>query len=371
MITKKVAIDLFCGAGGLSLGAEMAGITIKLAIENDPYSINTYKSNHPNVTLLERDIRTVKSKDCIIKNPFIVFGGPPCQGFSWSNTRTRNLSNEKNELYNEFIRFVRDLKPEWFLFENVEGIVNFNDGKTLKLIKTKFEELGYTLSDEVLFASDYLVPQNRNRYFLVGNINGIQFKFPRKNPNKITVWDAIGDLPKLKNGANYDTLPYRTTKEISQYAKLMRKNSQHSSQNYVSKNDEYIIERYKFIKQGQNWRAIPNELMLNYKNLENCHSGIYRRLQAYKPSIVISNYRKNMLIHPFQDRGLSVREAARIQSFPDTFNFKGSLWFIQQQIGNAVPPLMAKAIFKKILSYSKQNNNGSERKIFAGVVGKN
>ncbi|MEI7585855.1 DNA cytosine methyltransferase [Runella sp.] len=135
----------------------------------------------------------------------------------------------------------------------------------------------------------------------------------------------------------------------------MRNKSIFSLQNYVSKNMDYVIERYKYIKQGENWKSIPIELMQNYANVSNCHSGIYKRLDASKPSVVISNYRKNMLIHPFQDRGLSVREAARLQSFPDDFIFKGTLMQIQQQIGNAVPPLLAEAIFKQILSFENDS----------------
>ena len=133
---------------------------------------------------------------------------------------------------------------------------------------------------------------------------------------------------------------------------MMRLGTKKARQNYVSRNADYVIERYSYIKQGQNWRAIPDSLMQNYANKNNCHSGIYKRLRADMPSVVISNYRKNMLIHPFQDRGLSVREAARLQSFPDNFIFKGSLMRIQQQIGNAVPPLLAKAVFEKILGYA-------------------
>ena len=147
-----------------------------------------------------------------------------------------------------------------------------------------------------------------------------------------------------------DSLPYKcSVKEASEYAQLMRHGSRTSKQNYVSRNADYVIERYKYISQGENWRAIPEKLMSNYKDKNQCHSGIYKRLIADKPSVVISNYRKNMLIHPFQDRGLSVREAARLQSFPDKFIFKGSLMHIQQQIGNAVPPLLAKSVFEQIL----------------------
>ena len=141
--------------------------------------------------------------------------------------------------------------------------------------------------------------------------------------------------------------------QASAYAKMMRRGSKRSRQNYVSHNDDYVIERYHYIGQGENWRSIPAELMQNYANTANCHSGIYKRLIANEPSIVISNYRKNMLIHPYQDRGLSVREAARLQSFPDKFIFSGTLMHIQQQIGNAVPPLLAKAVFDKILEYGQ------------------
>lgn len=357
MIHELTAIDLFCGAGGLSLGAEMVGFNIVYAIENDPNSAKTYRRNHPDVILIERDIKKVKSTDVPI-SPFIVFGGPPCQGFSYSNTRTRTTKNRNNSLYKEFIRFVQDKNPHWFLLENVAGITDFNNGKTLTMIKSQFEKLGYTLSEKILFASDYGVPQNRNRYFLVGNRHGFTFKFPSKHTKIVTVWDAIADLPSLNNGDNHLSLPYKRTGSISSYAKLMRKHSKASTQNFVSLNDDYIIKRYKHIKQGENWRAIPKYLMRNYAELKNCHSGIYRRLRASKPAIVISNYRKNMLIHPYRNRGLSVREAARLQSFPDRFCFEGSIWFIQQQIGNAVPPLLAKAIFKKIIDVTKKGFNG-------------
>src|SRR5690606_18870310 len=152
-------------------------------------------------------------------------------------------------------------------------------------------------------------------------------------------------------------LPYRNS-AINNYLKIIRNGSKQSLQNYVSKNQEYVIERYSYIKPGENWKAIPKRLMKNYKDISNCHSGIYRRLHPNKPSIVISNYRKNMLIHPSQNRGLSVREAARLQSFPDDFVFSGPLMHIQQQIGNAVPPLLAKAIFDKII----KDTNGQTKK---------
>ena len=350
-------IDIFSGAGGLSLGAEMAGFEICYAVEKDRSAAMTYRYNHPDTLVLENDIHNIDPLEHIQvgEHVNIVFGGPPCQGFSSSNTKTRNLKNPNNSLFEEFLRFVSVIQPDWFLFENVEGFCRFERGTLRNKVKLCFEDLGYTVSDAIVVASDYGVPQHRNRFIMVGNRHGILFQFPEKQEKAYSVIDAIGDLPELINGQMEDSMPYRcTAKEAGEYARLMREGSQTSKQNYVSRNADYVIERYKYIGQGQNWQAIPEELMTNYKDKNKCHSGIYKRLIADKPSVVISNYRKNMLIHPFQDRGLSVREAARLQSFPDRFIFKGGLMHIQQQIGNAVPPLLAKAVFEKILEYGEQ-----------------
>jgi DNA (cytosine-5)-methyltransferase 1 len=342
------AIDLFSGAGGLSLGAQKAGIEIAVAIEQNLPSAQTFKKNHPNAHVINDDIGSVDTKKIKV-SPFVIFGGPPCQGFSTSNTQTRNTHNEKNYLFQEFVRFVKDFSPEWFLFENVEGIVSFNKGATIEYIEQCFKDLGYSVKSKVVCASDYGVPQNRNRFIMVGNRINIDFEFPKAQKKKISVEEAISDLPDLTNGQMLEKGIYKNSG--SSYARKMRRRSKYPTQNFVSKNKDYVVERYSYIKQGQNWRAIPQRLMKNYKDTENCHSGIYKRLNSDKPSVVISNYRKNMLIHPIQNRGLSVREAARLQSFPDDFLFEGSLTHIQQQIGNAVPPIMAEKIFKKILSY--------------------
>ena len=143
------------------------------------------------------------------------------------------------------------------------------------------------------------------------------------------------------------SLKYRF-KAKSEYAKLMRGNLRKVTQNYVSKNSELVVQRYEHIKQGGNWSDIPVELMSNYKDHTRCHHGIYRRLKEDEPAFVIANYRKSMLIHPTENRGLSVREAARLQSFPDNYKFLGPLMHIQQQVGDAVPPFLAKAVFQKI-----------------------
>ncbi len=354
----RFGVDIFSGAGGLSLGAEMAGIRISHAVEINQSAVKTFVRNHKDAQVLQTDVKDIKASDFESKkNPiFVIMGGPPCQGFSMSNTRTRNMENEKNFLFLEFVRLVKEIRPTWFVLENVCGLTNINEGKTQAMIEDCFKELGYTIKSKVLWASDYGVPQNRNRFFMVGNRHGIQFEFPEPFEKKITVEEAIGDLPDLDNGEMLEKGKYKVPcSEASEYAQLMREHSHYPTQNFVSRNNSLVIQRYTHIKQGQNWRAIPDELMQNYADKGRTHSGIYKRLIANQPSVVISNYRKSMLIHPYQDRGLSVREAARLQSFPDDFYFEGPISHIQQQIGNAVPPLLAKAVFDQIVKMSRHN----------------
>lgn len=352
---KPIGFDIFSGAGGLSLGAQWAGIDVRTAIEINPSAAKTYKRNHPTANVIQGDIQEIDAKNFVSKEEpvFIIMGGPPCQGFSMSNTMSRNMDNPKNLLFREFVRFVRDIKPEWFLFENVWGFTKMEQGHIEDMIQCLFESLGYKVKHAVLWAHEYGVPQKRNRFFMVGNRSGIDFEFPEPNTKHIvTVKEAIDDLPPLKNGEMRESAQYtKTYAQATKYERKMRKGSKEAKQNFVSRNNDLVIQRYHYIGQGQNWRAIPDFLMQNYADKGRCHSGIYKRLKEDEPSVVISNYRKSMLIHPTEDRGISVREAARLQSFPDTFIFDGPISHIQQQIGNAVPPLLAKAVFDKILSY--------------------
>lgn len=353
----RYGIDIFSGAGGLSLGAELAGIKVKYAVEKDVSATKTFILNHKGAKVIQEDIQDVNPSLLKVDrgSTFIIMGGPPCQGFSLSNTRNRNMENKKNFLFREFVRFVKVINPEWFVLENVWGITNIEEGKTQKMIESCFEDLGYQVKSEVLWASDFGVPQRRNRFFMVGNRLGIDFTFPKKRSKIVTVAEAISDLPSLNNGDMIDALPYSIDFDhASEYAQKMRAGSEVSRQNYVSRNNDLVIERYKYIGQGQNWRAIPDYLMTNYADKGRCHSGIYKRLIADQPSVVISNYRKSMLIHPYEHRGISVREAARLQSFPDSFIFEGPISHIQQQIGNAVPPLLAKAVFQQIIKLTKK-----------------
>lgn len=349
-----IGIDLFAGAGGMSNGAISAGVDVRIAIEIDKFAGITYQANHPQTILINDDIRRVgqtqlpKFEKRSIK---ILFGGPPCQGFSSSNQKTRNKENQGNWLFNEYLRLTKEINPDWIIVENVKGIIETENGFFFEKITEELNKLGYTTNHAVLNAADFGVPQIRNRVFIVGSRHGIKYEFPNPRSSKyLTINDAISDLPSLNNGANFHVLDYKSEPQ-NEFQTNIRMKSEKSFNNYVTTNTELILNRYKYIPQGGNWRSIPSELMQNYKDFTRCHTGIYHRLIENLPSVVIGNYRKNMLIHPTEDRGLSVREASRIQSFPDTFHFFGSIGFQQQQVGNSVPPLLAKAVFEQILKY--------------------
>lgn len=365
MMSKNfTAVDIFSGAGGLSAGAVMAGITPVMAVEFDPHAAETYRANHPDISdnVLQKDIRNVAPLEHTEKYPFILFGGPPCQGFSIANTKTRNLDNPNNWMFKEYVRFLKDLEPEWFLFENVAGFKSFGNGSFAKEVEEALQNplgdpnrLAYETSAALLDAADFGVPQKRKRFFIVGHkkeSGGIKFDYNtlEKQP-KVSVGEALYDLPELSNGDMIEEVHYRA-KAIAPYAKLMRGRLRKARQNYVTASKDHVIERYKAIGQGENWQtALEKGLLESYSSTKHTHSGIYKRLSEKDPAVTIANYRKSMLIHPWEHRGLSLREAARLQSFPDRYIFKGPHSYQQQQVGNAVPPLLAKVIFNQIISY--------------------
>ncbi len=359
-----IGIDLFSGSGGLSEGAEQAGIEVRLAVESDPHAVATYSRNHPRTQIFPHDIRLL-TKTILIQLGHIdvVFGGPPCQGFSTSNQKTRSLTNPENWLLLDFLRVVETIMPDWTLFENVTGIIETEGGFFLRELTKGLENLGYTCSSWMLNAVNYGVPQLRKRLFVLGSLHGIRIKPPTPSSSAyVTVQEAIADLPSLSNGASDNWMPYKY-KAMSDYSHMMRGGANQSPNHLVTKNNDKVIERYKHIPQGGNWQDIPAELMTNYKDLSRCHTRIYHRLKANVPSVVIGNYRKNMLIHPIENRGLSVREAARLQSFRDSYEFQGSIGFQQQQVANAVPPLLAYAVFKIIKEAELVSGDSDHTKI--------
>ena len=348
-----VAVELCGGAGGLARGLGAAGIEIAAAIERNRYAAATYRCNFPETEVIAEDIRRVSGSTILRRLDIsggeldVLVAGLPCQGFSESNRRTRTMGNPENLLYREVLRFLSDVKPRWFVIENVAGIRTLKSGLFLRQMLEEFSAAGYSTRYDVLNAADFGVPQCRRRTFLVGTRLEREFVFPRGGVHRrATVRDAIGDLPRLDNGASVDRLPYGVRREeVSEYAGTLRPESLETvSGNKVSRNSARVLERYGYIGMGQNWRAIPADLMENYGNRSLCHTGIYYRLHWDEQAKVIGNFRKNMLIHPAEDRGLSIREAARLQSFDDRHEFVGPLNDRQQQVGDAVPPLLAEAV---------------------------
>ena len=333
----------------MTLGAKDAGIDVLFAVERCPVAAATYRQNFPNVEIYVGDIRDVRS---LPKRPpgtkTIVFGGPPCQGFSTSNQRTRGADNPDNWMYQELIRVAIVWEPDWIVIENVKGIRETLGGFFLREIETSLRSAGYTTTTTSLNAVHYGVPQRRERTFVVASKSGASIADPpRLKGPAITVGEAIEDLPQLAPGASTDGLPYRK-EATNSFAKTLRGALLTVTGNLVTRNAQHVLARYPYVPQGGNWEDIPPNLMANYGDRSKCHTGIYRRLISTEPSVVIGNFRKNMLIHPHEDRGLSIREAARIQSVPDDFHFRGSIGFQQQQVGNMVPPRLAKAVLAQV-----------------------
>jgi len=362
---RPVAIDLFSGAGGLSEGFSQAGIFVALAVENDRSAAATYIHNHCRrkskyrTQVIESDIAELDFvwianhfRKGLGRTPDVVIGGSPCQGFSRSNMRTRNILNPGNRLAEYFVRAVRYLRPRFAVLENVADVESFDEGRYIDNLMHAFRNIGYQIDYGVLNAASFGVPQRRRRIFLVAACNGLATDLPNtatSHCNGVNVWDAISDLPSLQNGNTIDVLPYRENKKLTAYQLAMRTRTNGFVQNnLVSRNSELVLRRYPHIPQGGNWENIPDELMTNYHDKTRCHHWIYRRLRENEPSVVLTHYRKSMLIHPRENRGLSVREAARIQSFPDHYVFKGKLGSQQQQVANAVPPLLARAVARQV-----------------------
>lgn len=355
------ALDLFAGAGGFTCGARSAGLRVVQAIESDANAVRTYCRNNPETDVVPGDIRLLDPISGLARVGLgpgevdVILAGPPCQGFSESNRRTRTLENPKNQLYAEVLRYAEALRPRCVIIENVAGLRTLGRGKILRCIESGCRDLGYDVEWKVLCAADYGVPQFRNRIFIVACDRSFATLLPNGihaiDSDRVSVRDAIDDLPVLRNGAAVDSLPYRRNDGLTEYQQLMRggmRNCGVVQGNLVTRSAELIVERYRHIRCGHNWESIPRRLLKNYKDVTRCHTGIYHRLEWHVPSKVLGNFRKNMLIHPSQNRGLSVREAARLQSFPDWYEFVGSIGFQQQQVADAVPPLLAMFVLEHV-----------------------
>lgn len=342
-------IDLFAGAGGLSLGLSASGWNNLLAIDSWPDAISTYCKNFGSHAVWNVDISTVTAGDLfrrLEERPQWVVGGPPCQGFSTVGRRVR--SDPRNRLFEEFRRVVKLTKPDGFLLENVVGL---RDMCFVEDVRSAFAEIGYGVSFMVLRAADFGVPQLRHRVIFVGDRTGRVFSGPRPSHGEasfVSVWDAIGDLPALDPGegtSEYDREPETC------YQRAMRSSATCLQGHTASKHPAHLVKAISFIPDGGNRKSIPEA----YQPRSGFHNS-YSRLNSRAPAVAVtSNMSKpsaTRCIHPFQNRGLTAREGARLQSFPDGFHFVGGGVSQRLQIANAVPPLLAAAVGNAIQDLS-------------------
>ncbi len=336
---KNKIVDLFCGCGGLSKGFEMAGFEVEIAIDMWQDAINTYNHNHKksvgkcmDIHNLDNEyLETLKEKNEIVG----VIGGPPCQGYS--TVGTRDVNDPRNHLYLEYCRVVEKLSPQFFIIENVKGLVTLNKGAFKDDIIERFTKLGYNVQFQVINAADYGIPQNRNRVFFVG-IKNKSFEFPKIKDYKVSTSEAISDLDPQCNSTKYICEPK------TEYQRLLRGESESVLNHEPTNHTEQTKEIIGMIKDGGKISDLPEE----YWNVRK-YNKAFQRMDSKKPSNTIDTGHRNYF-HYSENRVPSVRESARIQSFPDDFEFIGSKTSQYKQVGNAVPPLLAYEIAKKLKS---------------------
>ena len=348
---KYSVIDLFCGCGGLSEGFKLAGFNIIGGIDFNQKAIETYQKNFKNSKAICTDLLYFSEED--IKSCFpnlnqvdVIIGGPPCQGFSSANRHKMEGDDPRNKLFFEFVKFVDLAKPKIVLIENVRGIITNNNGYAKNRIYEIFEERGYNVTHKILDASEYGVPQKRLRNFFVITKNLEKFNFDslKKAKHTVTVNEAISELYDFDDATGIVNLP-NTPK--TKYQKYLRNKNNIIYNHEVRYPAEKVQHRISFVPQGGNWKNVPEELWPSDR--KNRHSSAYKRLKEDDVSVTIdtgnnhSNY-----FHPKYNRIPTVREAARLQSFPDDFIFLGNRSDQYRQVGNAVPPLLAKSIAEAI-----------------------
>lgn len=345
-VASPRVLDLFCGIGGLSLGLKQAGFEILGGADKWDLAVNTYNYNNDS-TAVPFDINVESPSDLLTELSIqsgdvdVIAGGPPCQGFS--TVGKRDPSDKRNQLWRSYFEFVKQISPAYIIIENVEGLAVMRNGKIRGNIEMAFMSVGYKIKSRILTSADYGVPQLRKRLIFIG------WKFGLTEPNwpetinpasYVSVDAAIGDLPPLLSGEikrEYELKPY------TKYQSCLRANSTVLHNHQAANHPERLVHVISHIPDGGNRKSIPDHLQPR----SGFHNS-YARLASWKPAIAVtSNMRKPSsarAIHPFQNRGLTVREGLRLQTFPDSFKVLGSRTSQYLQVGNAVPPLLAKAI---------------------------
>lgn len=381
-------LDLFAGCGGLSLGLQQAGFKIVAAVEKDVWASDTYAHNHPGTELLSVGVETLTTDSLRQRfrgNIDVVVGGPPCQGFSVSGKRQYGVFLDKNRLIHEYIRAVDAVSPSMFLLENVRGFTSASlDGRerALGVLLGGLEKLGYHLHSSVLQAADFGLPQYRSRLFVIGSreeLSDSPFPSPTHSPRPrgglapyLSIMDAISDLPEIHAGQGTDGSQPYTKKPGHEFQALMRRGSTLVFNHQAMRHTQRLVERFAEIKPGGSAYKLGSEgdsaPVTVYKSNN-------QRLVPSLPSLCITANFQSNYVHPVLHRNLTAREAARIQTFPDSFVFKGRRTLMSStllasegrheenhlsqynQIGNAVPPLLARVLGERILEVQAERHS--------------
>lgn len=367
-----VVIDLFCGAGGLSEGLRQAGFRPVVGVDFDKHAVATYRLNHPGVPVIEGNIENVTGKQLVslagTTEIDLIAGGPSCQGFSTHGKRMED--DPRNFLFKHFVRLVGEVRPKMFLMENVRGMLTYGKGAFRKQIEEAFADIGYRTDFTQVLAADYGVPQLRHRILFIGTcVDEIKLSFPQPTHGDtklglmpiITVAEAIGDLPLMGNDYRNQARAYACAPQNS-YQVYCRTGAPTKVTMHVgrplSKQAQSLAH---FIDQGQGLRSVPPDALPDrFKKMRTISNGalrkdcttLYYRLDPTRPAYTITCNYKNVasgpFLHPLEDRAISHREAARFMSFPDHYQFVGANF--PRQIGNAVPPLLARAIGQELFA---------------------
>lgn len=358
-------MDLFAGVGGLSYGfAKNDNFEIVMANEYEKDIAIAYSLNHPNVDVIQGDIRNISEdvlKTYANKGVDVIIGGPPCQSYS---TLGKRQMDERAHLFEEYCRVLSIVQPKLFLFENVSGLLSMQGGKLIETIKEEFRKLGYDVKSKLLNAANFGVPQFRDRVILVGMKNKNCFEYPKETHGEgllpyRTVEDAFSDMPVLRSGESSSTYATNPQNELQKY---YRENSTCLIDNNSPKNGEHLIKIMQALPDGGSKDDLPEELRpkSGYRNT-------YAKMWWKKPAPTVTrNFAtpsSSRCVHPRDSRALTTREGARLQSFPDDYKFYGSVSTKNLEIGNAVPPLLSIALAGQVLiALDKEINEEKEKK---------
>lgn len=354
---KPKVIDLFAGVGGMSLGFKHAGFNVVLANEYDSSIAASYQHNLPNTNMIIGDITKLDLQQTfgVFRGKIdVVIGGPPCQGFSQKGQR-KTINDPRNFLFKHFAEVVKLVRPTYFVMENVPNILTAENGYFKREIIYFFNDLGYQVSADVLNAADYGVPQNRRRAVILGKMCDTSISLPEPKGKKVTVWDAISDLAFLESGEGDEMIKYPMMIQ-SHYQEELRDGSDRLYNHIATKHSNLALQRLSLIPTECGKEVLPDEHLT-----KSIYSGTWCRMKKDDVSVTITTRfdtpSSGRFTHPFLNRAITVREAARLQSFPDTFHFIGNKSSQMKQVGNAVPPKLAQAIANRIMSDIRKHTN--------------